>query len=412
MIGIYDIAEKAKVASRELANMSAEDKSAMLYAMADSLRDNVDYILFENSKDINKAKSAGISEALIDRLMLNKDRIEAMAQGLTDIADLDDPIGEVMEVFDRPNGLKVEKVRVPFGVVGIIYESRPNVTADAIAICIKTSNAVILKGGKEAINSNIAIANVIINGGMNYKMPPNSIVMLEDTSRESASEMMNARGYIDLLIPRGGAGLISSVVENAKVPVIQTGVGNCHLFIDETADRDMALNILINAKTSRPGVCNAIETLLVHRNIAADFLPVAIGKLKEYGVKIVGCDRCQLYGVEPATDEDFYKEFLDLKIAIKVVDDVDAAIEHINKYGTMHSESIITQNDDNAKKFMNNVDSSCVYVNASTRFTDGFEFGFGAEIGISTQKLHARGPMGLKELTSYKYIINGNGQIR
>ncbi len=412
MIGINDIAEKAKVASRELANMSAEDKSAMLYAMADSLRDNVDYILFENSKDINKAKSAGISEALIDRLMLNKDRIEAMAQGLTDIADLDDPIGEVMEVFDRPNGLKVEKVRVPFGVVGIIYESRPNVTADAIAICIKTSNAVILKGGKEAINSNIAIANVIINGGMNYKMPPNSIVMLEDTSRESASEMMNARGYIDLLIPRGGAGLISSVVENAKVPVIQTGVGNCHLFIDETADRDMALNILINAKTSRPGVCNAIETLLVHRNIAADFLPVAIGKLKEYGVKIVGCDRCQLYGVEPATDEDFYKEFLDLKIAIKVVDDVDAAIEHINKYGTMHSESIITQNDDNAKKFMNNVDSSCVYVNASTRFTDGFEFGFGAEIGISTQKLHARGPMGLKELTSYKYIINGNGQIR
>lgn len=412
MIGINDIAEKAKAASRELANMSAEDKSAMLYAMADSLRDNVDYILFENSKDINKAKSAGISEALIDRLMLNKDRIEAMAQGLTDIADLDDPIGEVMEVFDRPNGLKVEKVRVPFGVVGIIYESRPNVTADAIAICIKTSNAVILKGGKEAINSNIAIANVIINGGMNYKMPPNSIVMLEDTSRESASEMMNARGYIDLLIPRGGAGLISSVVENAKVPVIQTGVGNCHLFIDETADRDMALNILINAKTSRPGVCNAIETLLVHRNIAADFLPVAIGKLKEFGVKIVGCDRCQLYGVEPATDEDFYKEFLDLKIAIKVVDDVDAAIEHINKYGTMHSESIITQNEDNAKKFMNNVDSSCVYVNASTRFTDGFEFGFGAEIGISTQKLHARGPMGLKELTSYKYIINGNGQIR
>lgn len=412
MIGINDIALKAKAASRELANMSAEDKKSMLYAMADSLRDNVDYILFENNKDINKAKSAGTPEALIDRLMLNKDRIEAMAQGLTDIADLDDPIGEVMEVFDRPNGLKVEKVRVPFGVVGIIYESRPNVTADAIAICIKTSNAVILKGGKEAINSNIAIANVIINGGMNYKMPPNSIVMLEDTSRESASEMMNARGYIDLLIPRGGAGLISSVVENAKVPVIQTGVGNCHLFIDETADRDMALNILINAKTSRPGVCNAIETLLVHRNIAADFLPVAIGKLKEFGVKIVGCDRCQLYGVEPATDEDFYKEFLDLKIAIKVVDDVDAAIEHINKYGTMHSESIITQNEDNAKKFMNNVDSSCVYVNASTRFTDGFEFGFGAEIGISTQKLHARGPMGLKELTSYKYIINGNGQIR
>ncbi len=412
MIGINDIALKAKAASRELANMSAEDKKSMLYAMADSLRDNVDYILFENNKDINKAKSAGTPEALIDRLMLNKDRIEAMAQGLTDIADLDDPIGEVMDVFDRPNGLKVEKVRVPFGVVGIIYESRPNVTADAIAICIKTSNAVILKGGKEAINSNIAIANVIINGGMNYKMPPNSIVMLEDTSRESASEMMNARGYIDLLIPRGGAGLISSVVENAKVPVIQTGVGNCHLFIDETADRDMALNILINAKTSRPGVCNAIETLLVHRNIAADFLPVAIGKLKEFGVKIVGCDRCQLYGVEPATDEDFYKEFLDLKIAIKVVDDVDAAIEHINKYGTMHSESIITQNEDNAKKFMNNVDSSCVYVNASTRFTDGFEFGFGAEIGISTQKLHARGPMGLKELTSYKYIINGNGQIR
>jgi len=412
MIGINDIALKAKAASRELANMSAEDKKSMLYAMADSLRDNVDYILFENNKDINKAKSVGTPEALIDRLMLNKDRIEAMAQGLTDIADLDDPIGEVMDAFDRPNGLKVEKVRVPFGVVGIIYESRPNVTADAIAICIKTSNAVILKGGKEAINSNIAIANVIINGGMNYKMPPNSIVMLEDTSRESASEMMNARGYIDLLIPRGGAGLISSVVENAKVPVIQTGVGNCHLFIDETADRDMALNILINAKTSRPGVCNAIETLLVHRNIAADFLPVAIGKLKEFGVKIVGCDRCQLYGVEPATDEDFYKEFLDLKIAIKVVDDVDAAIEHINKYGTMHSESIITQNEDNAKKFMNNVDSSCVYVNASTRFTDGFEFGFGAEIGISTQKLHARGPMGLKELTSYKYIINGNGQIR
>ena len=412
MIGINEIAETAKEASRALANMDSNDKALMLHVMAESLRKNTDYILFENSKDLNAARGNGLPESLIDRLMLNSERVEAMAQGIDDIADLDDPVGEVMEEFTRPNGLNIKKVRVPFGVVGIIYESRPNVTADAIALCMKTSNAVILKGGKEAIFSNIAIANAIINGGMNYGMPVNSITMLDDTSRESAQEMMNARGYIDLLIPRGGAGLIASVVENAKVPVIQTGVGNCHLYVDDSADIQKAIDILVNAKTSRPGVCNAIETLLVHKNIASRFLPDAFDALKDRGVEIVGCGRSQFYGAGKAEEEDYYKEFLDLKIAVKIVDGVDEAIEHINKYGTMHSEAIVTENEENARKFLNNVDSSCVYVNASTRFTDGYEFGFGAEIGISTQKLHARGPMGLRELTSYKYMITGDGQIR
>ena len=415
MIGIYDIAEKAKVASRELANMSAEDKSAMLYAMADSLRDNVDYILFENSKDINKAKSAGISEALIDRLMLNKDRIEAMAQGLTDIADLDDPIGEVMEVFDRPNGLKVEKVRVPFGVVGIIYEARPNVTVDAAALTLKTGNAVILRGGKEAINSNLCVVELLRSAVRSVGLPEDCISLVKSTDRKSASELMELTEYLDVLIPRGGPGLIRSVVENSRVPTIHTGEGVCHIYVDDEADVQLGAKVLYNAKCSRPSVCNAVECLVVNKQIAEEFMNAAMPLLRQKNVEIRGDEKIQnIFGtaVKEADAADWDTEYGDYILAVKTVRDIDEAIEFINQHGTGHSEAIITTNEKKAEKFLSNVDAAAVYWNASTRFTDGGEFGMGAEIGISTQKLHARGPMGLREMTSYKYVIYGEGQVR
>ena len=412
MSHVTELAVLGRKAALGLLLLTEQEKNDILVCMANALNDNCEKIIAANKIDTDAARAAGMTEALVDRLSLDEKRIAQMAQGIMDITSLKDPIGEVLSEDTRPNGICLKKVRVPFGVVGIIYESRPNVTADAVALCLKTSNAVILKGGKEAINSNIAIVEVLTQAGEKAGMPKNSVALIKDTSRQAAKELMEAKGYVDLLVPRGGAGLIASVVDNAKVPVIQTGVGNCHIFIDKTADIQMGIDILMNAKTSRPGVCNAAETLLCHEDIAAEFLPKAFKALKEKGVEIRGCEIAQKYGAADAFEDDYAREFLDLIIAVKVVKDVDEAIEHINKYGTMHSEAIITNDMKNADKFRQLVDASCVYVNVSTRFTDGFEFGFGAEIGISTQKLHARGPMGLCELTSYKYLIDGKGQIR
>ena len=335
-----------------------------------------------------------------------------MAQGMHDVAALADPVGETISEQVRPNGLVLKKVRVPMGVVGIIYESRPNVTTDAAALTLKTSNAVILKGGKEAIHTNMAIIAALREGGAQAGLPEGALNLIEDTSRDAANALMKADGLVDVLIPRGGAGLISAVVQNSTVPVIQTGTGNCHVFVDETADIHMGVDIIVNAKTSRPGVCNAAETLLVHEKIADRFYPAAFAALQEKGVELRGDERAQRFGAKPATQEDYATEFLDLILAVKTVKNVEEAIEHINRFGTRHSETIVTRSGENAEKFQRFVDAACVYANASTRFTDGFEFGLGAEIGISTQKLHARGPMGLAELTTYKYYIDGEGQIR
>lgn len=406
--------EKAKKASYQLSNISTIIKDNALQAIADELIKNEDKILEANNKDLTNAKEKGISGALLDRLTLNNKRISSMAEGVLQIKSLPDPIGEVISMWKRPNNLTIGQKRVPLGVIGIIYEARPNVTVDAAALCLKAGNAVILRGGSEAIHSNRTIVEIMNEAAIKAGLPEGSIQLIEDTRRETAVEMMKLNKYIDVLIPRGGAGLIQTVVNNSTVPVIETGVGNCHVYVDDECDQEMAEKIVINAKTSRPGVCNAAETLLVSRKIAQEFLPKVLSSLRKLNVEIRGCEEVQKIfpDVVPATEEDWYKEYLDYIIAVKVVDDIDHAIEHINKYGTRHSEAIVTTNYNKSQQFLQEVDAAAVYVNASTRFTDGFEFGFGAEIGISTQKLHARGPMGLKELTTIKYIIFGSGQVR
>ncbi len=404
----------AKAAEAKLALASTDTKNTALYSAAKALIENTDYILTENAKDIDAAKQNGMNEGLIDRLTLTPERIKAMADGIIQITEIPDPIGGVVSKFSRPNGLEINEVRVPLGVVGIIYEARPNVTADAAALCLKSGNACILRCGKEAHRSSIAITTIIRGAIKTAGLPEDAVALVEDTSRESAVALMKLNTYLDVIIPRGGAGLIRTVIENATVPAIETGTGNCHIFVDESADLEMAKSIVINAKTSRPSVCNAEEKLLVHKNIAEKFLPDILSALSEKGVEIVGDETvCEIYpNAKPALESDWETEYLALKIGVKVVDGTDEAIEHINKYGSRHSEAIITDSYENSQQFLQEIDAAAVYVNASTRFTDGFEFGFGAEIGISTQKLHARGPMGLKALTTTKYTIRGNGQIR
>lgn len=412
---LNEIGKKAKEASFEIAKLSQVEKNNALESIKKALLDNKENIISENKKDIENARKNNISEAMIDRLSLDEKRILDMCVGIDKVIDLDDPIGKIKDTVLRPNGLQIGKMTVPLGVIGIIYEARPNVTVDAAVLCLKSSNVCILKGGKEAINSNIALVKAMKEGLSKAKVNTNAISLIEDTSRETTVKFMKMNDYLDVLIPRGGAGLIKSTVENASVPVIQTGTGNCHVYVDASCDIDMAIDILFNAKTSRISVCNSCESMVVHKDIAEKFLPLMYEKFKEKNVIIKGCERtCEILKdkISKATEEDFYKEYLDYVISCKVVDSVDEAIDHINKYSTHHSESIVTNSYINAQKFQRQVDSAAVYVNASTRFTDGFEFGFGAEIGISTQKLHARGPMGLEQLTSTKYVISGNGQIR
>lgn len=406
-------AEKAKRASRVMATLSTDIKDKALLNMAKALRDNVIDIVKANKIDLKNGEERGVSKALLDRLMLNEKRIQEMAVGLEQVASLADPVGESLRAFKTPNGLQINQIRVPLGVVGMIYEARPNVTVDAAALCIKSGNACVLRGGSEAINSNIKIGEIISRAAEEVGLPEGAITLLDVTEREAANAMMRLNGYIDVLIPRGGAGLINAVIQNASIPVIETGVGNCHVFVDETADFKMAEDIIINAKTQRPAVCNAIENILVHEKIAKDFLPLVKKALQDKGVELRGCEKTRaIIACEEARDEDWDTEYLDLIIAVKVVKDIDEAIEHIYNHGTKHSECIVTEHYFNSQKFLREIDAAAVYVNASTRFTDGGQFGFGAEIGISTQKLHARGPMGLKELTSCKYIIYGEGQIR
>lgn len=405
---------KAKEASRFLMTAGSKKDDA-LNAIASALTDNSDKIIKANDIDIENGKKAGLTSSLLDRLKLTEDRIKGMANSVKEVAALPDPIGRILDGRTLKNGLQIEKITVPLGVIGIIFEARPNVTSDAAALCLKAGSAVILRGGKEAINSNKAIADIMRDAIESAGLPRDCVSLVEDTTRQSSTELMQLSDYLDVLIPRGGAGLIKSVVQNAKVPVIETGVGNCHVYIDESADIDMAKSIIFNAKTSRPSVCNAIETVLVHKDIAEKALPQIKAELDKMNVEIRGCDKTkEILGdcVVSATEKDYAEEFSDYILAVKVVDSIDDAIAHIAKYSTGHSESIITNDYQNANKFTSCVDSAAVYVNASTRFTDGGEFGLGAEIGISTQKLHARGPMGLNELTSSKFIIRGNGQIR
>jgi glutamate-5-semialdehyde dehydrogenase len=406
--------QNAKNASYDLGIASTKQKDDALMIMAEELIKAKGDIISANKIDLDAAVLKGTSKAMLDRLALTDERIESMAAGLKDVIKLQDPIGEVIAMWQRPNGLQIGQKRVPLGVIGIIYEARPNVTCDAAGLCIKTGNAVILRGGSEAINSNKAIVKALTKGIERSGLPKASVQLVEDTSREVATEMMRLNEFIDVLIPRGGAGLIQAVLKNATVPVIETGTGNCHIYVDKDCDFEMAKNIVINAKASRPSVCNAAEKLLINEKIVEDFLPIVVKALRENGVAVKGDEVSQsiINDIEKAAEEDWGKEYLDYIIAVKVVKDVDEAISHINKYGTGHSEAIITESYKNSQKFLQRVDAAAVYVNASTRFTDGSEFGFGAEIGISTQKLHARGPMGLKELTTIKYIIYGNGQIR
>ena len=414
MSSLISMGQKAKEASYELGIASAGQKNQALTFMAEELVKAKDEIIKANEIDRQNAIKKGITEALLDRLSLDDSRIEAMAQGLLDIVKLQDPVGEVTNMWQMPNGLEIGQKRVPIGVLGIIYESRPNVTSDAAGLCLKSGNAVILRGASDAINSNKAVAKALVEGIKRSGLPQDCVQLLEDTSRETATEMMRLNDYIDVLIPRGGAGLIKSVIQNATVPVIETGTGNCHIFVDETADLEMAKAIVLNAKVQRPGVCNAAEKLLVHEAVANEFLPTIVKALRENDVEVKGCEKAQsiVNDIKVIEEPEWHQEYLDLIIAVKVVKDVDEAIKHINKYNTGHSESIVTESYKNSQKFLQRVDAAAVYVNASTRFTDGGEFGFGGEIGISTQKLHARGPMGLKELTTSKYIIFGDGQIR
>ncbi|MCI5970171.1 MAG: glutamate-5-semialdehyde dehydrogenase [Oscillospiraceae bacterium] len=408
------IGKKAKTAAKFLNSASQNLKNEALLKIADALVKNIDVIIENNKKDIENAKSSGISAAMTDRLKLTEDRIKDIANGVKSVAALPDPIGGADFMKKRPNGLLIAKRRVPLGVVGVIYEARPNVTVDTAALCLKSSNAVILRGGKEAINSNLALAKIMQEAVLPLGFPEGTISIVSDTSRESANEMMTANDYIDVLIPRGGASLINAVVKNATVPVIQTGVGNCHAYVDDECNFDMAVDIIVNGKTSRPSVCNALETVLINKNIDKSFYAKLEDALLKKNVEIRGCDECLkvFKTAKKATEDDYKYEFLDYIIAVKIVENIDEAIEHIDKYGTKHSEVIITDNYEKANKFLDAVDAAAVYVNASTRFTDGGEFGLGAEIGISTQKMHARGPMGLNELTTYKYVVYGNGQIR
>lgn len=411
---LLELATKARDVKYTVAALSTEDKNSAIMAVADALEASASDIISANAIDMKNGETKGLSQGLLDRLKLDESRIKGIADGLREIVKLDDPIGQITEEFERPNGLKIKKRLVPIGVVGVIYEARPNVTADVFGLCFKTGNAVILKGGSDALESNKAIVKVIKSALEKGGYPVDAITLIDDTSRETAKEMMRLNGYIDVLIPRGSAGLIKSVVENASIPVIETGSGNCHIYVDHDADIDMAIDIIVNAKTQRIGVCNAAESLVVHEDIAASLLPKLNKALREKGVQIFADAKAKalMEGSEDATEEDFAKEYLDYIISVKTVSSVEEAIEHINKYNTGHSEAIVTNDEKNADKFLEGIDAACVYVNASTRFTDGFEFGFGAEIGISTQKLHARGPMGLLALTSYKYTIFGNGQIR
>ncbi|EGL83391.1 Gamma-glutamyl phosphate reductase [Caldalkalibacillus thermarum TA2.A1] len=412
-----ELMEKAKMlksVAPRLAALTAEQKNQALIFMAEQLIASADFILEENEKDIAAGQASGLSRALLDRLQLTRQRIEEMAEGIRQVAELTDPVGEVINSWERPNGLKIEQVRVPLGVIGMIYEARPNVTVDAAALCLKTGNAVLLRGSSSAIHSNKALVHVIQQALEKSDCPADAVQLLEDTSRQTANQMFRLNGYLDVLIPRGGAQLIQSVIEQASVPVIETGVGNCHMYIDETADPQMAIALVLNGKTQRPSVCNAVETVLVHESWAKAHLQDLVTALKEKQVEIRADDKARALvpGLVPATEQDWHEEYLDLILAMKVVADVEQAIEHINRYGTKHSEAIISATEENVAKFFQQVDAAALYHNASTRFTDGFEFGFGAEIGISTQKLHARGPMGLPALTSSKYVIRGQGQIR
>ena len=411
---LEEIGSRAKEVSRVLNNLGSTPKNEGLKAVAQALLDGKDKILEANQKDVQAALAKGMNPGLVDRLSLNEARIQAMAEGLLQVATLDDPVGEVISMKPRPNGLLIGQKRVPLGVIGMIYEARPNVTADAFGLCFKSGNAVILKGGSDAMESNKAIVVQIREGLKSAGLPEDAVQLIESTDREVTRQFMRLNDYLDVLIPRGSAGLIRSVVENSTVPVIETGTGNCHIFVDESADLDMALNIIFNAKTQRIGVCNACESLVVHRAVAEEFLPLLKARLDEKQVEIrADKEACALVdGFVPAAEEDWGREYLDYILSLKLVDSIDEAIAHINRYNTKHSEAIITSDYANAQRFLNEIDAAAVYVNASTRFTDGFEFGFGAEIGISTQKLHARGPMGLKELTTTKYIIYGNGQVR
>lgn len=414
MSSLISLGKKAKEASYILGNLSSKDKNDALYAMADFLIENSKVIIEANKKDLETSRIKGTSESMLDRLALNEARIEGMANGLRQVAALEDPVGEVLGMWTRPNGLQIGKKRVPMGVIGIIYEARPNVTSDAAGLCFKSGNAVILRGGSEAINSNKAIAEALREGLKSVGLVEDAVQLVEDTAREVATEMMKLNDYIDVLIPRGGAGLIKAVVNNATVPVIETGTGNCHIYVDEDCDFEMAKNIIINAKTSRPSVCNAAEKLLINEKIAGKFMPIIFEALRENGVEIRGDESLKALddSVILASEEEWYNEYLDYTIGVKIIKDIDEAINHINKFGSGHSEAIVTKSYEASQIFLQKVNAAAVYVNASTRFTDGEEFGFGAEIGISTQKLHARGPMGLKELTTIKYIIFGNGQIR
>jgi glutamate-5-semialdehyde dehydrogenase len=411
---ITEICQKAKAASVEMAKLSAETKNTALCRMANALEANTDKILAANQADVEAAKAKGLKSALLDRLALDQKKIQTMAKCLREVSALTDPIGTIISSWTRPNGLIISQVRVPLGVVGVIYESRPDVTSDAAGICIKSGNAVILRGGSDALNSNVAIGEVLREALAGTNVPVDAVQVVNSPERSVAEELMGMREYIDVLIPRGGADLIRTVVEKSRIPVIETGTGNCHVYVEEDADLDKATPIVINAKCQRPGTCNAAEKLLVHRNIAESYLQVVIAALRKQGVEVRGDEETRkiVPDVKPATEQDWYTEYLDLIMGVKVVKDLDEAIMHISKYGTKHSESILTTSFDKALRFMREVDSAAVYWNASTRFTDGNQFGLGAEIGISTQKLHARGPMSVQHLTTTKYVILGNGQIR
>ena len=411
---ILEICKRAKAASYELAKLSTETKNRALFNMAEALEKNTSEILEANQKDVESSKKKGVKEALLDRLILNEERVSKMAQCLREVAALPDPVGEIVKTWTRPNGLIIGQLRVPLGVVAVIYESRPDVTSDASGICLKSGNAVILRGGSDAINSNLAIGRVLNKAAVESGIPEGAIQVVPTTERSAAVELMKMRGYVDVLIPRGGAGLIKAVVENAKVPVIETGTGNCHIYVEEDADLTRAIDIIINAKCQRPGTCNAAEKVLVHRGIASEFIPKAIEALRSHGVEVRGCEETRkiVSDVVPATEEDWYTEYLDLIIAFKVVSGLEEAIDHINKYGTKHSDSILTADFNKALRFIRDVDSAAVYWNASTRFTDGNQYGLGAEIGISTQKMHARGPMSVQHLTTTKYFVLGRGHIR
>lgn len=411
---VEELGRKAKAAESFIAAASTMQKNNALSAISKALTENAALIISENSKDLEAAAQNGMSAAMQDRLRLDEKRIAGIAKSVDELVALNDPVGEIISGTIRPNGLQIVKTRVPLGVIGIIFESRPNVTVDAAALCLKAGNAVILKGGKEAVSSNKCLGDIMRKAVETAGLPADIIQVVADTSRETTAELMRLNSCLDVLIPRGGAGLIQAVVNQATVPVIETGTGNCHIFVDASADLEMAVNITDNSKTSRPSVCNAAESLLVHKDCAEKFLPMIAERFREHNVKIYGCSRTAaiLGSIEPASENEYGREFLDYAISVKVVDSIDEAIAHIRRFGTKHSECIVTKSLDSARKFQHEVDAAAVYVNASTRFTDGGEFGLGAEIGISTQKLHARGPMGLNELTTIKYLVNGDGQIR